>query len=124
MNFVPPPQVEYFSVASPASNYYYLNAPKGEIYGLDHDMQRFNANNLSVLRPEVPEIPGLYLSGELVLSFVDIEDSCFPFQFQNLLKNSKDHYNRVGWLRKDTSKWLSKAQSTLDASVQIRTQIL
>ncbi len=58
------PQVEYFSVASPASNYYYIGSPAGEIYGLDHNVERFGAKTLSALRPEVPEVPRLYLSGQ------------------------------------------------------------
>ena len=52
------------SVASPASNYYYIASPKGEIYGLDHNLERFSASALCTLRPEVPEIPRLYLSGK------------------------------------------------------------
>ncbi len=58
-------QVEYFSVGSPVTNHHYIAAPRGEIYGLDHDLKRFDPNVLATLRPDVPEIPQLYLSGIL-----------------------------------------------------------
>ena len=58
-------QVEYFSIGSPATNYHYIAAPKGEIYGLDHDLKRFDPSVVATLRPEVPEIPNLFLSGML-----------------------------------------------------------
>ena len=55
-------QVEYLEVGSPVSNRYYLGAARGEIYGLDHDTQRFSAECVSSLRPKT-DINGLYLSG-------------------------------------------------------------
>ncbi len=45
------------------TNYHYIAAPKGEIYGLDHTLKRFEANTVATLRPDVPEIPKLFLSG-------------------------------------------------------------
>ena len=48
---------------SPATNSYYLAQPHGEIYGLDHSMERFQPGMLAKLRPET-DIPGLFLSGQ------------------------------------------------------------
>ena len=58
-------------VGSPVSNRYYLGAARGEIYGLDHDTQRFSAECVSSLRPKT-DISGLYLSG----AFLDDTKSC------------------------------------------------
>lgn len=57
-------KVDYFDVGSPATNNWYLNSPKGEIYGLDHTKERFGDPNIAMqLRPET-DIPGLYLAGQ------------------------------------------------------------
>jgi len=61
-------KVEYFEMGSPLSNNHYLGSPKGEIYGIDHTVQRFGSPELMMhLRPET-EIPGLLLTGQDVLS--------------------------------------------------------
>ena len=61
-----PLQVEYFDVGSPVTNKYYLQAPKGEIYGLEHDVKRFGSPDcVMTLRPET-DIPGLVLTGRYI----------------------------------------------------------
>lgn len=55
--------IDYVEIGSPATNNYYLAQPHGEIYGLDHSMERFQPMMLAKLRPET-DIPGLYLSGQ------------------------------------------------------------
>merc|ERR1712086_997395 len=56
------------SVGTPLSNQHYIAAPRGEIYGLDHNHARFADPQLVMeLRPET-DIPGLYLSGQDILS--------------------------------------------------------
>ena len=48
------------------SNNHYINSTRGEIYGLDHNIERFaNTEVLMHLRPDC-EIPGLILTGELL----------------------------------------------------------
>lgn len=60
-------KVEYFDVATPLSNNYYIASPKGEIYGLDHTAKRFgNPEVMMHLRSET-EIPGLILAGQDVV---------------------------------------------------------
>ena len=49
------------------TNKYYLAQPHGELYGLDHDMQRMNPWMTARLRPKT-DIPGLYLTGQDILS--------------------------------------------------------
>jgi len=54
---------DYFDVGTPLTNNYYIGSPKGEIYGLDHSMSRFDPAISCQLRPATP-IPGLYLTGQ------------------------------------------------------------
>jgi all-trans-retinol 13,14-reductase len=50
-------------VGTPVTNKHYIAAPKGEIYGLDHTVERFGSPEIMMtLRPET-DIPGLYLTG-------------------------------------------------------------
>nr|XP_039261191.1 all-trans-retinol 13,14-reductase-like isoform X2 [Styela clava] len=56
-------KVEYIDSGTPLSHKYYLGSPKGDIYGIDHTMRRFQKELGIGLRPET-EIPGLYLSGQ------------------------------------------------------------
>ncbi len=58
---------EYFDVGTPLSNQYYLGTPRGEVYGIDHDIARFTPEVIADLRPET-DIPGLYLTGQDMLS--------------------------------------------------------
>lgn len=60
-------RVDFFDVGSPLSNRYYIAAPRGEIYGIDHHVDRFSPKAVVKLRPET-SIPGLYLSGQDILS--------------------------------------------------------
>jgi len=55
--------IDYVDVGSPLTNKYYIGAPYGEIYGLDHTKSRMGALNAALLRPET-DIPGLYLTGQ------------------------------------------------------------
>ncbi|KAK3740160.1 hypothetical protein QZH41_014090, partial [Actinostola sp. cb2023] len=58
---------EFFDVGSPLSNQYYIASPRGEIYGLDHNKDRFSPETCVNLRPNTT-IPGLYLTGQDVLT--------------------------------------------------------
>lgn len=60
-------KVDYFEAGSPLSNKYYLGAPAGEMYGLDHNKERFTAETWTNLRPETP-IPNLYLTGQDIMT--------------------------------------------------------
>lgn len=59
--------VDFFDVGSPLSNKYYIAAPRGEIYGIDHHVDRFSPRAAVKLRPDT-SIPGLYLTGQDILS--------------------------------------------------------
>ncbi|KAI8492213.1 hypothetical protein Bbelb_301100 [Branchiostoma belcheri] len=56
-------RLEYMEVGTPITNNYYIGCDRGEIYGLDHEVERFSAELALKLRPETP-IPGLYMSGQ------------------------------------------------------------
>lgn len=55
--------VEYFEIGTPLTNSFYLNGPKGEIYGLDHDLSRFANGAFAELRPKTC-LPGLFITGQ------------------------------------------------------------
>lgn len=65
------PQIEkhrvYFEVGSPVTNNHYIASPRGEIYGVDHDIGRFSPESAILLRPKTP-VPGLLLTGQDVFT--------------------------------------------------------
>eukprot|EP00088_Acartia_fossae_P016828 TRINITY_DN1947_c1_g1_i1.p1 TRINITY_DN1947_c1_g1~~TRINITY_DN1947_c1_g1_i1.p1 ORF type:complete len:627 (+),score=164.25 TRINITY_DN1947_c1_g1_i1:50-1930(+) len=60
-------KIDYQEIGSPVTNNHYIAAPHGEIYGLDHSRERFDAEMVAKLRPET-DIPGLYLTGQDILT--------------------------------------------------------
>ncbi|KAJ8024521.1 All-trans-retinol 13,14-reductase [Holothuria leucospilota] len=60
-------KVEYFEAGSPVTNKYYLAAQKGEMYGLDHNKERFSAKAALALHPS-SRVPNLYLTGQDVMT--------------------------------------------------------
>ena len=60
-------RVDFFDVGSPLTNKYYIASPRGEIYGIDHHVDRFSPQAAVKLRPET-SIRGLYLTGQDILS--------------------------------------------------------
>lgn len=58
---------EFFDAGSPLTNQYYIASPRGEIYGIDHNKDRFSPETCINLRPETG-IPGLYLTGQDILT--------------------------------------------------------
>ena len=56
-------KLEYMEVGTPLSNRYYLNTTRGEVYGLDHNVTRFDPDVGLELRPQTP-VEGLYLTGQ------------------------------------------------------------
>lgn len=57
-------KVDYYELSTSLSTNYFCRYGTGEIYGLDHDPQRFEQD---WLKPET-DIPGLYLTGQDILS--------------------------------------------------------
>ena len=54
-------------IGSPVTNKHYIAQPHGEIYGLDHSLERFDLAVDTKLRPET-DVPGLYLTGQDTMS--------------------------------------------------------
>ncbi|CAJ1076264.1 all-trans-retinol 13%2C14-reductase [Xyrichtys novacula] len=56
-------KVEYIDAGTPLTNTYYIGAPKGEIYGADHGIARFDPEVCMTVRPQTP-LKNLYLTGQ------------------------------------------------------------
>jgi all-trans-retinol 13,14-reductase len=61
--------IDHYVIGTPLTYSHFLGSDHGALYGLDHDMKRFEPSMQYLrLRPKVPEVPGLYLSGQDVAS--------------------------------------------------------
>ena len=58
--------IDFVDVGSPVTHKTYIAAPHGEIYGLDHTIERMDASLTAKLRPKT-DIQGLYMTGQDVL---------------------------------------------------------
>ena len=56
-------KVECFEIGTPLTNKHFISSPRGEIYGCDHNRDRFSPMTAALLRAETP-VPGLYLTGQ------------------------------------------------------------
>jgi all-trans-retinol 13,14-reductase len=57
---------EHFDTGTPLSNQFYLASSGGEVYGVDHNVERFSLDAMARLRPQTP-LGGLYLTGQDVM---------------------------------------------------------
>lgn len=57
-----PPQVEHISGGTPLTNQHYIASPRGEFYGMEHDMARTQIEAIATARPHTA-VPNLYLTG-------------------------------------------------------------
>jgi all-trans-retinol 13,14-reductase len=61
-------EVDHFEVGSPLTFAHYYKSQRGAFYGLDNDLKRFEPKTFFLrLRPDVQEVPGLYLTGQDVM---------------------------------------------------------
>ena len=58
--------IDYVDIGSPVTNKYYIAAPYGEIYGLDHTIERLDAVLTAQLRPKT-DVASLYLTGQDIM---------------------------------------------------------
>jgi all-trans-retinol 13,14-reductase len=59
-------KITSLTVGTPLDSHRFLGAPQGELYGQEHDTQRFSKETLALLRPKTP-IKGLFLTGQDVM---------------------------------------------------------
>merc|ERR1712004_498727 len=59
--------IDYKDIGTPVTNKHYIAQPHGEIYGLDHSIERFDPLMVAKLRPAT-DVPGLFLTGQDILS--------------------------------------------------------
>jgi len=59
--------IDFTEIGSPVTNKHYIAQPHGEIYGLDHSIERFDPLMVAKLRPAT-DVPGLFLTGQDILS--------------------------------------------------------
>jgi all-trans-retinol 13,14-reductase len=59
--------IDFVDIGSPVSNTHYIAQPYGEIYGLDHSLERFDPLTVAKLRPKT-DINGLFLTGQDIFS--------------------------------------------------------
>jgi len=59
--------IDFTDIGSPVTNTHYIAQPYGEIYGLDHSLERFEPLMVSKLRPKT-DIPGLFLTGQDIMT--------------------------------------------------------
>lgn len=57
-------KIDYYELSTPLSTAHFTNYQLGELYGIDHDVERFNQ---TFLRPKSP-IKNLYLTGQDIVS--------------------------------------------------------
>ncbi|NXK46925.1 RETST reductase, partial [Chauna torquata] len=93
-------KVEYISGGSPLTNQHYIASPRGEIYGMDHDIARMQAEAVAAVRPQTA-VPNLYLTGQdvFVCGFAGALQGAFLCASAILKRNL---YLDVLWLKKRT----------------------
>ncbi|XP_054616332.1 all-trans-retinol 13,14-reductase [Dunckerocampus dactyliophorus] len=56
-------KIEYIDAGTPVTNTHYIASPKGELYGVDHGLQRFSPELNIMMKPQTP-LKNLYLTGQ------------------------------------------------------------
>ncbi|NXU20504.1 RETST reductase, partial [Pardalotus punctatus] len=56
-------RIEYLSGGTPLTNQHYIASPRGELYGINHDIPRLQAEAMASVRAETA-VPNLYLTGQ------------------------------------------------------------
>ncbi|NXL39745.1 RETST reductase, partial [Glaucidium brasilianum] len=93
-------RIEYISGGTPVTNQHYIASPKGEMYGVDHNIPRLQAEAIATMRAQTP-IPNLYLTGQdlCLCGFMGALQGAVICASTILKRNL---YIDVAWLKKRT----------------------
>ncbi|NXI41911.1 RETST reductase, partial [Galbula dea] len=56
-------RIEYLSGGTPLTNQHYIASPRGELYGINHNIARLQAETIATMRAQTA-VPNLYLTGQ------------------------------------------------------------
>ncbi|NXC76716.1 RETST reductase, partial [Anhinga anhinga] len=93
-------RIEYIEGGTPLTYQHYIGSPRGELYGIDHNITRLQAETIATVRAQTA-VPNLYLTGQdLCLGgFVGALQGAFLCASAVLKRNL---YMDVAWLKKRT----------------------
>ncbi|NXT92530.1 RETST reductase, partial [Anhinga rufa] len=93
-------RIEYIEGGTPLTYQHYIGSPRGELYGIDHNIARLQAETIATVRAQTA-VPNLYLTGQdLCLGgFVGALQGAFLCTSAVLKRNL---YMDVAWLKKRT----------------------
>ncbi len=99
--------IDYVEIGTPVTNNYYFGQQHGEVYGLDHGLERFDPWFLALARAET-DVPGLYLTGQDIF-LVGVTSALYSGALTASAVLERNVLMDLGTLYKDAKKKLKKS---------------